>query len=225
MDCVFCKIVSGEIPSKTYYEDENCLVTLDIQPGTVGHTLIIPKKHVMLLNDEPELAAHMFSLASKVSKILLKVTRGDGTTTLLRAGAAAGQRLPHASLHVIPRKTGDALLSHESVHVDTDTRNMFANKISENPLHAQQTLDQATEHIEQTVEEMSGETEPKEDSTPEKESTAEEEPTPEEDSAPKEESKPEEDSTPKEDSASEEESAPEKESDEVDLDEIAGLFK
>ena len=217
MDCIFCKIVSGEIPSKTYYEDDKCLVTLDIQPGTVGHTLIIPKKHVMVLNDEPELAAHMFAVASRVSKILLKVTRGDGTTTLLRAGAAAGQKLPHASLHVIPRKTGDGLLSHESVHVDTDTRNMFASKISDNQ-DAQQTLDQATQTVEKDVNEMTGKKEQVEDkpvdTVPEEPVEKVEEPVEEPDAT--------ESSDTKEDEQSDE---PKEDSKEVDLDEIAGLFK
>ena len=213
MDCIFCKIVSGEIPSKTYYEDDKCLVTLDIQPGTIGHTLIIPKKHVMVLNDEPELAAHMFTVASKVSKILLKVTRGDGTTTLLRAGAAAGQNLPHASLHVIPRKTGDGLLSHESVHVDTDTRNMFASKISDNQ-DAQQTLDQATQTVEEDVDEMAGEKEQVEDKPVDA--------VPQEPVEEVEEPDATESSDVKEDEQSDE---PKEDSKEVDLDEIAGLFK
>jgi len=203
MDCIFCKIVKGEIPSKTYYEDDLCLVTLDIQPGTVGHSLVIPKKHVHILNNDKELAAHLFQVASKVSKILLKVFRSDGTTTLLRSGAVAGQRIPHVSVHIIPRKTGDGLLQHESVHVDTDTRQKYASLIADNLNTTEQDVEHDEKELESIVEEK---TNSNSNSTEidEKETKVE-----------------------AGESSVKDDSSVEKSGDtgEVDLDEIAGLFK
>lgn len=201
MDCIFCKIVKGEIPSKTYYEDDLCLVTLDIQPGTVGHSLVIPKKHVHILNNDKELAAHLFQVASKVSKILLKVLRCDGMTTLLRSGAVAGQRIPHVSVHIIPRKTGDGLLQHETVHVDTDTRQKYASLIADNLNTTEQDVEHDEKELESIIEEKTNSNPAKIDEKETKVETG--------------------DGSVKGDFSVEKSG----DIDEVDLDEIAGLFK
>jgi len=106
--CIFCQIVSGKIPSKKLYEDEFVLAILDINPAARGHVLLLPKEHYSLLPQMPEKEiGHLYLTAKKLSQVLLKALRADGTTLFLANGAVAGQRAPHVMLHLIPRKEGD----------------------------------------------------------------------------------------------------------------------
>ena len=109
-DCIFCKIVAGEIPSAIVDEDESTLAFMDINPATRGHALVIPRKHVVdLLEIEPdELAAVMLAaqrLAVRVSERL----GADGVNLLNSCGNAAWQTVFHFHVHVIPRYAGDRL--------------------------------------------------------------------------------------------------------------------
>ena len=109
-DCIFCKIVAGEIPSAIVDEDESTLAFMDINPATRGHALVIPRKHVVdLLEIEPdELAAVMLAaqrLAVRVSERL----GADGVNLLNSCGNAAWQTVFHFHVHVIPRYAGDPL--------------------------------------------------------------------------------------------------------------------
>jgi histidine triad (HIT) family protein len=109
-DCIFCKIVAGEIPSAIVDEDESTLAFMDINPATRGHALVIPREHVVdLLEIEPdELAAVMLAaqrLAVRVSERL----GADGVNLLNSCGNAAWQTVFHFHVHVIPRYSGDPL--------------------------------------------------------------------------------------------------------------------
>jgi histidine triad (HIT) family protein len=108
--CVFCQIIAGKISSRKIYEDESCIAILDINPANPGHTLILPKEHysIMPLMPEKEMAA-MFNAAKRVSRAMLRSLKADGTNIFIANGAAAGQKAPHAILHVIPRKQGDGI--------------------------------------------------------------------------------------------------------------------
>ena len=103
MDCIFCKIANGEIPSATIYEDEDFRVILDLGPATKGHSLILPKKHYESLVELPEeLAAKSICLAKK---LLPKYKEGlgcDGLQLVQNNGEAAGQTVFHYHLHMIP---------------------------------------------------------------------------------------------------------------------------
>ncbi len=109
MNCIFCKIVKGEIPSKKVFEDEHTLAFLDINPMSTGHTLVIPKKHAenVFEIDEKELA-HVHAIAKKIA-IQRKNEGAEGVNILQTNGAVAGQSVFHLHVHVIPRKTGDGL--------------------------------------------------------------------------------------------------------------------
>jgi len=108
-DCVFCKLVNGQLPISMVYEDDNVMGAMDIQPVNTGHLLIFPKAHAARLADlRPDLGAHMFKVAMEVSGALrASGVRCEGVNLLIADGEAAGQEIPHVHLHVIPRFEGD----------------------------------------------------------------------------------------------------------------------
>lgn len=109
-DCIFCKIVKGEISSHKLTEGSQTLAFLDVFPVSNGHVLIVPKRH---LEDLADLTAEEWVEIGKLAKIvgnsLRKGLLADGFSLLLRNGKAAGQEVPHVHFHLIPRFQGDAL--------------------------------------------------------------------------------------------------------------------
>lgn len=97
-DCIFCKIVKGEIPSHTVYEDENYLAFLDIEPYVPGHTLVIPKEHMRWATDHPHFGDYM-ETAKKVGLLLKEKLDQDFIQIF-----TYGLDVPHAHIHVMPRK-------------------------------------------------------------------------------------------------------------------------
>ncbi|PIS05539.1 MAG: HIT family protein [Candidatus Buchananbacteria bacterium CG10_big_fil_rev_8_21_14_0_10_42_9] len=109
-DCIFCKIVTGDIPSTKVYEDDNFLAFLDIAPITPGHTLVIPKEHVTDTLDMDENT--LKELAVRVKKIAHAIVDGLDVKALnigVNNGADAGQVVFHAHWHLIPRRPNDGL--------------------------------------------------------------------------------------------------------------------
>ena len=107
-NCIFCKIISGEIPSATVYEDDEFKVILDRFPGNIGHTLILPKKHYAdIFEIDEETAGKLFKLAVKVAKNMKKVLNLEAMNLVQNNGAMAGQTVPHFHLHLIPRYKDD----------------------------------------------------------------------------------------------------------------------
>lgn len=108
MDCIFCKIAKGEIPSKTIYEDEEFRVILDLGPATRGHALILPKEHADNLYElSDETAASAMKLARKMALLMKEKLHCDGLNLVQNNGAAAGQTVLHFHVHIIPRYEGD----------------------------------------------------------------------------------------------------------------------
>lgn len=102
MECIFCKIIRGEIPSYTIYEDEYVKAFLDIQPLTNGHTLIIPKKHFEnLYNMDVENLKHIELASQKIGKLLKITLNCQGITRL--QNNEYGQEVKHYHMHLIPR--------------------------------------------------------------------------------------------------------------------------
>jgi histidine triad (HIT) family protein len=117
--CIFCQLISGKVPSKKLHDDAKCLAILDINPAAKGHILIIPKEHYAIMPQMPEeVVAHMFVVAKKMSQLLLKGLRVDGTSIYVANGLVAGQKAQHFMIHVIPRTEGDGLLDVEEHFVD-----------------------------------------------------------------------------------------------------------
>ncbi|MGD9605176.1 MAG: HIT family protein [Bacilli bacterium] len=109
--CVFCKIVSGEIPSYKVYEDENFLAFLDISQASIGHTLVIPKKHFTnILEADDETLAQMFQLVAKLAKQISQNLEVAGFNILSNTGLVAGQTVDHFHVHILPRYENDAVV-------------------------------------------------------------------------------------------------------------------
>lgn len=107
-DCIFCKIVAGDIPSTKVYEDADVLAFMDVGPVCPGHTLVIPKQHVNPLYDMPdELLAKVMAVVRRVAKAQVAGLGADGVNLHQSNGAAAGQVVPHVHFHVIPRRADD----------------------------------------------------------------------------------------------------------------------
>lgn len=108
MDCIFCKIVKGEIPADKVYEDENILAFLDITPVNPGHVLLIPKEHYKNLYDLPdETLKQLAPIIKKLSVAVKKSVNADGINIHMNNDKPAGQLVPHAHFHIIPRFIND----------------------------------------------------------------------------------------------------------------------
>lgn len=106
-DCIFCKIIKGEIPSYTIYEDELVKVFLDVNPVTNGHMLIIPKKHYENVFDiDTSIISHSVNLIrDKLYPIIKEKLKADGLTISQNNGF--GQEVKHYHIHLIPRYEND----------------------------------------------------------------------------------------------------------------------
>lgn len=102
MDCIFCKIAAGEIPSKKAYEDDQVLAFYDLDPQAPVHVLIIPKAHIpsaaAITPENSAVVAHIFEVAAQLS---VELGLGDGFRVVTNAGEAAGQTVPHLHFHLL----------------------------------------------------------------------------------------------------------------------------
>lgn len=107
MDCIFCKISSGEIPAKIITQTERSIAFLDAFPLTKGHTLVIPKKHhEKIQNMSTEENSDLFST---VHKLISKIDKLTGATLVaIHNGKEAGQEIPHVHVHLVPRSGDDS---------------------------------------------------------------------------------------------------------------------
>ena len=107
-ECIFCKIIKGEIPSVKIYEDELVYAFLDISPINFGHTLVIPKEHHESASTIPEnIAGRMFRVGSRIGIALKRELDMDGYNLHLADGTVAGQVVMHVHMHVVPRGAED----------------------------------------------------------------------------------------------------------------------
>lgn len=103
-DCIFCKIVSGEIPSSKVYEDDAVYAFLDLGQVTKGHTLVIPKTHTKdIYQTSDEIAGDLFARVPKIAKAIKETFQPLGINMLSNTGEAAGQSVFHLHMHLIPR--------------------------------------------------------------------------------------------------------------------------
>lgn len=115
-DCLFCKIVNGEMPSEKIYEDEVVLALLDIHPLSTGHTVLVPKIHAKNILDLPEnQIGPLFLGVRKVTVALNLALKPHGFTIGINHGKVSGQTIDHLHVHVIPRFEGDGGGSIHSV--------------------------------------------------------------------------------------------------------------
>lgn len=121
--CIFCQIISGKIPSKKIYEDEQILAILDINPAAQGHLLLLPKEHYAIMPQVPDaVLGNMFFITKKLSQVQLKGLKVSGTSLFIANGMAAGQRAQHFMIHLISRKDGDGILTEGEKVIDESER-------------------------------------------------------------------------------------------------------
>ncbi len=102
-DCIFCKIIAGEIPSRRIYEDDHAIAFLDQQPWHRGHTLVVPRSHVESLIEGAAVMADLGPAVDACARLLVQRLQADGLNLSSSAGAVAGQEVFHLHLHLIPR--------------------------------------------------------------------------------------------------------------------------
>ena len=109
-DCIFCKIIAGEIPAQKIDEDERTVAFMDINPATRGHALVVPRRHArdLLEIDDEDLSATILA-ARRLAKRMSERLGTDGINLLNSCGRAAWQTVYHFHVHVIPRYEGDPL--------------------------------------------------------------------------------------------------------------------
>lgn len=133
-DCVFCRIIKGEIPSTKIYEDDKVLAFLDIAPFNPGHAVIVPKDHNHSITtiDLDYLTAVM-AIAPKIGTALMRATGAEGFNILQNNGHVAGQTVPHVHFHVIPRFADDSVIisGTPTKYESFDAMNELASKIME----------------------------------------------------------------------------------------------
>lgn len=105
-NCIFCKIVAGQVPCTKLYEDEDVLAFLDINPVTYGHTLVISKEHYSTFLSTPkEIMNKVMNVAQRIGQVQIEQLGAKGVNILINSYEAAGQVVPHFHVHVIPRYT------------------------------------------------------------------------------------------------------------------------
>ena len=110
MECIFCKIIAGDIPSYKVHEDDRVTAFFDILPISPGHTIIVPKNHVADVEDltNEDLGA-MAQAVKKIGKAVMAGLGVKGYSVFLDNKSAANQHVPHVHFHLVPRKEGDGL--------------------------------------------------------------------------------------------------------------------
>ncbi len=111
MDCIFCRIIAGEIPCYRVAENDDCLAFLDIEPAAKGHTLVIPKQHSQdLLDTSPDRLALVAQMVQQVAHQIDVTLEPDGINILQNNRSAAGQVVMHYHVHLIPRWNDDTVM-------------------------------------------------------------------------------------------------------------------
>jgi len=133
MGCLFCKIISGEIPSSKVYEDENSVVFLDINPVNTGHILLVPKEHSRNIFDvKEETLKNLMPVLKKISMAVKEGVNADGVNVHINNEPTAGQVIFHTHLHIIPRFEDDGLKLWQGEPYGGDKMEKVAGEIKSN---------------------------------------------------------------------------------------------
>jgi histidine triad (HIT) family protein len=109
-ECPFCLIISEKIKTFKIYEDNKVVVILDINPASIGHMLVIPRKHYSLFSQiSDQDLAHIFITISRLTQLVKKSLNSEGVNLFIAEGEIAGQRVDHCLIHIIPRFKDDGL--------------------------------------------------------------------------------------------------------------------
>jgi len=122
-ECLFCKIIEGAIPSRKVFENQDCFAFLDIFPAAKGHTLVIPKQHVIDIHDSDAQTYSVVASTAKEVADLLQTKLGSQGTTIFQMNREAGwQTVFHLHMHVIPRWSDDGLHKPWDIAAATDSQ-------------------------------------------------------------------------------------------------------
>ena len=102
-DCLFCRIIVGEVPARRVYEDDSTVAFLDISPWSTGHSLVVPKRHVASLLEDAGILTEVAPQVGAVTRLLVDRLGADAANVLVNAGPVSGQEVMHMHVHVIPR--------------------------------------------------------------------------------------------------------------------------
>jgi histidine triad (HIT) family protein len=132
-DCIFCKIVAGEIPAATVYENDEFIAFLDIAPVNRGHALVVSKGHYPTIWDVPQdIGPALIEATSTVGKAVMEATGAGGMNVNMNNHKVSGQLVPHAHWHLIPRFKDDGLsLWPQHAYDNDDEMNEMAASIRE----------------------------------------------------------------------------------------------
>lgn len=108
-DCIFCRIIRGELPAVRLYEDEELIIFLDAFPVARGHTLFVPKAHASLLDQLPEGGRGVLQLLPEAVAAVREMSGAEGINLWQNNGPVSGQAVPHVHFHLVPRFRGDGL--------------------------------------------------------------------------------------------------------------------
>ena len=130
-ECLFCKIVRNEIPSRKIYEDSDTIAILDINPANPGHVLIVPKEHSESIVDISDSALEKAILVTKrVAAVVSRRLSADGINILQNNGQHAGQLVAHFHIHVIPRFPDDKVVfTYQRTQMDESQLDDIQNKL------------------------------------------------------------------------------------------------
>ncbi len=120
MDCLFCRIIESEIPSKRVFEDETAVAFLDINPWQCGHTLVIPRRHVADALSDPTALTEIAPALRQVGTLLQDKLGASGFNLLSNVGADSGQEVFHLHVHVIPRYADNPGIAHMRGEITDD---------------------------------------------------------------------------------------------------------
>lgn len=113
MNCIFCKIIAGDIPSAKLYEDDDVIAILDISQETKGHTLVMPKTHYANVLEIPEdLYIKVMTVAKSLAKKITSSLKSEGCNIITNCGEVAGQTVMHFHVHILPRYEDDNFEFH-----------------------------------------------------------------------------------------------------------------
>jgi len=108
--CLLCSIIEGQVPSKKIYEDDDLLGILDFNGANPGHSFVLPKQHFTILEQVPNfLVGKMFNVANRISSAIFDVVKVHGTNLFVANGVAAGQKVAHCMVQIIPRIEKDGV--------------------------------------------------------------------------------------------------------------------
>jgi histidine triad (HIT) family protein len=128
-DCIFCKIISGKLPSRRIYEDERAVAFLDLGAWHRGHALVVPKRHVPDMLTGPGTLPEIAPAIDAVARLLMQRLAADGINVLSSSGEAAGQEVFHLHVHVVPRyadEPGLGMLVNSSVAPDGELDSVYS---------------------------------------------------------------------------------------------------